>query len=173
LTVSLDQPGTYLYALEEITDGVGNTIRVGIEAEAPATDSLTKTKTTRSFMVLQKPAVSFSHCSHDTHVSLLIGSESSIKIKSVQVDAFDLPLNLDLKYQPPTEDPKGGKKLKPWKKALKLHGDDKSLTLRVNTPGEYKITGVKGKVDTFISGSHVSELMVFSAIVLYWDRFGT
>lgn len=149
LTVTLDQPGTYLYALEEVTDGVGNTIRVGIEAETPATDSLTMTKTTRSFMVLQKPAVSFSHCSTDTPVSLLIGSESSIKIKSIQVDPFDVPLDLDLKYQPPTEDGKGGKKLKPWKKTLKLQGDDKSLTFRVNTPGEYKIAGVKGKVEQF------------------------
>lgn len=149
LTVTLDQPGTYLYALEVITDGVGNTIRVGIEAETTATDSLTMTKTTRAFMVLQKPAVSFSHCSTDTPVSLLIGSESSIKIRSIQVDPFDVPLDLDLKYQPPTEDGKGGKKLKAWKKTLKLQGDDKSLTFRVNTPGEYKIAGVKGKVGIF------------------------
>jgi len=149
LTVSLDRPGTYLYALEEITDGVGNIIRVGIDAEAPATDSLTKTKTTRSFMVLQKPAVSFSHCSYDTPASITIGSQSSVKIRSLQVDTFDLPLNLDLNYQPPTEDHKSGKKLKPWKKALKLQGDDRGFTFLVDTPGEYKIAGVKGKAGTF------------------------
>ncbi|KAF8956062.1 hypothetical protein BDZ97DRAFT_1925843 [Flammula alnicola] len=149
LSISLENPGTYLYALEEVTDGVGNIIRVGIEAPSSITDSTSKTKTTRSFIVLQKPAVSFAQCSTDTPASLLIGSDTQINIRSVQVDAFDAPLDINLAYQPPTDgDVKNNKRYKAWKKTLKFQGDERSLAFRVNAPGDFKIVAVKGKYCT-------------------------
>ncbi|KAF8167598.1 hypothetical protein B0H34DRAFT_682476 [Crassisporium funariophilum] len=150
LTISLEKPGTYLYALEEITDGVGNVIRVGSDVIPPETDSLTQTKTTRSFMVLRKPAVSFAHCSSDSPTSLLIGSEASLSIKAIEADKFDAPWEVYMKYQPPTggEKQKDGKRFKPWNKTLKTEGDRQDLTVRASTPGDYKIVGIKGKYCT-------------------------
>src|SRR5260221_2048795 len=63
LTVSLDKPGTYLYALEEVTDGAGNTVRVETDPISLEPVSASAMATTRSFIVLQKPALSFSYCS--------------------------------------------------------------------------------------------------------------
>ncbi|KAF8807863.1 hypothetical protein BYT27DRAFT_7139354 [Phlegmacium glaucopus] len=142
LTISLDKSGTYLYALEEITDGVGNVVRVGSDLTSPETDSITQTKTTRSFMVLKKPVVSFAHCSSEMPTSLLIGSEATLNIKSIESDNFDAPWDISLYYQPPV-DAKSSKQMKPWKKTLKAQG--KSLTFRTTTPGDYKILDVTGK----------------------------
>lgn len=146
LSISLENPGAYLYALEEITDGVGNTVRVGIEAPSSDINSFSKTKTTRSFVVLQKPSVSFSQCSSDTPASLLIGSDANINIRITHIDAFDAPLDVSLAYQPPTDGDVKGKRSKGWKKTLKAQADDTNLAFRVNTPGDYKILGIKGKV---------------------------
>ena len=148
LTISLDKSGTYLYALEEITDGVGNIVRVGSDLTPPETDSITQTKTTRSFMVLKKPAVSFTHCSSEMPTSLLIGSEATLTIKSIESDNFDAPWDISLSYQP-LVDPKNSKHMKPWKKTLKAEG--KSLTFSASAPGNYKILGVTGKVGISIS----------------------
>lgn len=148
LTISLDKAGTYLYALEEITDGVGNVVRVGSDLTSPETDSITQTKTTRSFMVLKKPVVSFAHCSSEMPTSLLIGSEATLTIKYIESDNFDAPWDISLYYQTPA-DAKSSKQLKPWKKTLKAQG--KSLTFRTSTPGDYKILDVTGKVSVAIS----------------------
>ena len=147
LTISLDKSGTYLYALEEIADGVGNIVRVGSDLTPPETDSISQTKTTRSFMVLKKPAVSFAHCSSEMPTSLLIGSEAALTIKSIESDNFDAPWDISLSYQPPI-DAKSSKHMKPWKKTLKTEA--RSLTFSASTPGVYKILGVTGKVGATI-----------------------
>ena len=148
LIISLDKSGTYLYALEEITDGVGNIVRLGSDLTPPQTDSITQTKTTRSFIVLKKPAVSFAHCSSEMPTSLLIGSQATLTIKSIESDNFDAPWDISLSYQPPV-DAKNSKQMKPWKKTLKTEA--KSLTFPASTPGNYKILGVTGKVSAAIS----------------------
>ena len=148
LTISLDKSGTYLYALEEIADGVGNIVRVGSDFTPPETDSISQTKTTRSFMVLRKPAVSFAHCSSEMPTSLLIGSEARLTIKSIESDNFDGPWDISLSYQPPV-DAKSSKQMKPWKKTLKAEA--RSLTFPATTPGIYKILSVTGKVGATIS----------------------
>lgn len=142
LTISLDRSGTYLYALEEITDGVGNVVRVGSDLTSPETDSITQTKTTRSFMVLKKPVVSFAHCSSEMPTSLLIGSEATLTIKSIESDDFDAPWDISLYYQPPVD--AKSRQMKPWKKTLKAQG--KALTFKATTPGNYKILDATGKV---------------------------
>ena len=144
LTISLDRSGTYLYALEEITDGVGNVVRVGSDLTSPETDFITQTKTTRSFMVLKKPVVSFAHCSSEMPTSLLIGSEATLTIKSIESDDFDAPWDISLYYQPPVD--AKIRQMKPWKKTLKAQG--KALTFKASTPGNYKILGATGKVST-------------------------
>jgi len=147
LSISLRQPGTYLYALEEIVDGVGNAVRVGNEYITPDANSISKTKSTRSFMVLKKPSVSFSYCSVDHPTSLLIGSESTLNIKTADADTFDAPWDIQLVYQPPVDnDGKVRKGGKPYKKTLKIQEQEKGLPLRVSSPGDYKVVSMKGKV---------------------------
>ena len=144
LTISLKDAGTYLFALEEIIDGVGNAVRIGIDAPSTETDSVTKTKTTRSYMVLKKPVVSFGHCSSDTPASLLIGSETTVDIRTEHISPYDIPLDVSLAFSPSMD--LKAKRAKGWEKTLQLNTQDKQLNFRVNAPGEYKILGVKGKV---------------------------
>lgn len=147
LTVSLDEPGTYVYALEEITDGVGNVVRSGHDLTT-GNQSISKTKTTRSFVVLKRPAVSFDHCSSDAPTPLLIGSEATLSIKVVEADNFDAPWEVYVKYEPLTDADSipANKRLKPWKKTLKTQGDRRELNVRASLPGEYTIAGIKGRV---------------------------
>ncbi|KAF9486443.1 hypothetical protein BDN70DRAFT_869985 [Pholiota conissans] len=147
LSISLKKPGAYLYALEEITDGVGNTVRVGFDLPPPDIDSFTGTKTTRSFMVLEKPSVAFSHCSTDLPDSLLIGSETTIAINPMHVSSFDAPLALTLAFRPTVDDIKE-KRSKPHNTTLKISASDKVSYYRAKEPGEYQIIGIKGKYCT-------------------------
>ncbi len=148
LTISLDKPGTYLYALEEITDGVGNSVRVETDPVSSEIVSASATAMTRSFIVLQKPAVSFLHCNSDTPTSLLIGSEATLRLDPTHLDDFDKPWDLSLQYQPPSDD-KSGRRLKAWKKTLHYDGEHKDVSFHSNAPGDYKVIGFKGKVRNF------------------------
>ncbi|KAF5384775.1 hypothetical protein D9615_001264 [Tricholomella constricta] len=131
LTVSLDTPGTYLYALEEVMDSVGNVVRVGSDGSAGVSGSITQTSTTRSLIVLRRPAVSFKHCGPGSPTSLLIGSEAPLTIAvNEDADQFDSPWEISLRYQPsPDSDggSKANKRYKPWKKTLKTQGKKREL----------------------------------------------
>ncbi|GLB35866.1 putative nucleoporin pom152 [Lyophyllum shimeji] len=148
LTISLDTPGTYLYALEEVMDSVGNVVRVGSDASAAVSGSASQTKTTRSLVVLRRPTVSFTHCRPGSPTSLLIGSEAVVNIAVNDADEFDSPWEISLEYQPPLETEgggKGNKRYKPWKKTFKTQGNRRSIDVRANAPGDYVILGVQGK----------------------------
>ncbi|KAG5647752.1 hypothetical protein DXG03_008475 [Asterophora parasitica] len=143
LTISLDTPGTYLYALEEVIDSVGNAVRVGSDGTAGTALSIAQTRTTRSLVVLRRPAVSFKHCGPGSPTSLLIGNEAPLSIGVNDSDDFDSPWEVSLKYQPPL-DSEGGKlnkRYKPWKKTLKTQGSRRDLNVRANAPGDYTIVG--------------------------------
>ncbi|PPQ78029.1 hypothetical protein CVT25_015574 [Psilocybe cyanescens] len=146
LTVSLEKAGTYLYALEEITDGVGNSVRMGLETMAVEPDSVSKTKTTRSFTVLQKLAVSFSGCTIDSPTKLRVGEEKNLKVTAIKADLFDAPWDLTLNYRPlPSND---AKHVRPWNKNFKIKAGEMGLSIPANAPGEYRLLSVKGKYCT-------------------------
>jgi nucleoporin POM152 len=156
LTVSLESPGTHLYALEEIVDGPGNNVHVGSDlypltfldtsknghSHKPALDP----KLTHSLVVLRRPTVSFKHCGPGSPTRLLIGSEAPLTISAHDSDTLDTPWEVNLKYQPIDGD--GGKRFKPWKKTLKTLTDKKELVVSATAPGEYTILSVKGKVQS-------------------------
>ncbi|KAG6841771.1 hypothetical protein C0991_007100 [Blastosporella zonata] len=144
LAVALDIPGTYLYALEEVTDSVGNVVRIGSDASAGASRSI-ETKTTRSLVVLRRPKVSFKACGPGSPTSLLIGSEASLPIAVNDSDEFDSPWEISLKYEPSNVEDKGRRHNKPWTKTLKTQGNQRDLNVRASAPGEYSIVGVQGK----------------------------
>ena len=148
LSVSLDAPGTYLYALEEVTDGIGNVIRVGSDTVSPDSGSITQTKTTRSLMVLRRAAFSFKNCRPGSATSLLIGSEAPLTISATEFDGFDSTWEITLGYQPAPDLDTGRskKRYKPWKKPFKTEAGRKELTVLANAPGDYTILGVRGKV---------------------------
>jgi nucleoporin POM152 len=168
LEISLDAVGRHTYVLEEVIDGVGNTVVVehlhtlahklgfgpgqvhDTNATLPA-----NTKTTRFFSVLRRPSMSFKQCGPGSPTSLLIGSETPLTISVNDADTLDAPWDVTVKYQPPPaaklESLSGSaaKKFKPWKKSLTTQMNKKELTLQANAPGEYTLVGVKGKVSLF------------------------
>lgn len=159
LTISLDVPGTYVYALEEVVDGVGNVIRIGADGISTNPRPNSQTKTTRSLVVLRRPTVSFKHCRPGSPTSLLIGSEATLPIFTNEADDLDSPWEIMLKYQPPTDaddGPKGNKRFKPWRKTLTTQDSRKELNIRATAPGDYTIVGVRGKVYTISPGVPVS-----------------
>jgi len=151
LSISLDEPGTHLYALEEVVDGQGNSVRVGIDLVVGELDGVSKTETTRSFMVLGRPVVSFKSCNLQHPKPLLIGSYSDLELTTKDLDKLDAPWEVAIRYQPPQESIDGSKTypdLKPWKETLKVSDEKQDLTIRANAPGEYIVTGIMGKVRT-------------------------
>lgn len=148
LSISLDEPGTHLYALEEVVDGQGNSVRVGIDLVVGELDGVSKTETTRSFMVLGRPVVSFKSCNLQHPKPLLIGSYSDLELTTKDLDKLDAPWEVAIRYQPPQESIDGSKTypdLKPWKETLKASDEKQDLTIRANAPGEYIVTGIMGK----------------------------
>jgi nucleoporin POM152 len=168
LAISLNEPGTHLYALEEIVDGQGNVMFVVSQAGSNEGGVVSKTETTRSFLVLRQPLVSFGNCNSQHPKPLLIGSETQLTMAMQVADAFDAPWEISLQYRPPQESLDGSKvdpKLKPWGKRLKAQGHKDELVLRATTPGEYTITGIKGKVHMFLN-ANLSLLIGYCSIVL-------
>lgn len=140
LAVSLDAAGSHQYALEEVTDAVGNVVPV---------DGMKAPSTSRSFQVLRRPAVSFKHCGPGNPTSILLDSETPLTISTNEVDPLDGPLDVVLKYHPPTNsenEDRGNKRFKAWKKTLKTQENRRDLTVRASAPGQYTIASVKGKV---------------------------
>lgn len=134
-------------------DAAGNLIRVGPDTtETLEGNSNPNTKTTRSFTVLRRPTMSFKHCGPGNPTSLLIGSEAPLTISAVDVDAFDAPWDVVVKYQPPISSDDGvklNKRYKAWRRTLQTHNIRRDLVVRANAPGEYTIVGVRGKVSKF------------------------
>jgi nucleoporin POM152 len=162
LTISLDVPGTYVYALEEVVDGVGNVIRVGADGLLANPSSNSQTKTTRSLVVLRRPTISFKNCKLGAPTSLLIGSEATLPISMNNADDFDSPWEIQLKYQPPIDadnGTKGNKRFKPWRKTLTTQGNRKELNIRATAPGDYTIVGVRGKVPCILLLSGYQQLI--------------
>lgn len=142
LTVSLDTPGSHIYALEEVMDAAGNMMLIGGSIGSTPQNN----HAVRSFTVLRRPSISFKHCSPEHPVALAIGSESALTVSTIEADVLDAPWEISLKYQPHLSD-KGNKRFKPWRKTLSTPGSRRDLTVGANAPGEYVITGVKGKVN--------------------------
>ena len=173
LSVSLDASGTYLYALEEVTDGIGNVVRVGSDTVSLDSGSLSQTKTTRSLMVLRRAAFSFKNCRPGSATSLLIGSEVPLTISATEFDGFDPTWEITLGYQPPPNlDPSRSKnRYKPWKKTFKTEAGRKELTVLAKAPGDYTILGVRGKVCEVFYSETLTQFESFSgALVMCWLR---
>lgn len=148
LSVSLDAIGKHKYVLEEIIDGVGNTVLVSLSYYPTERDL--ESRTTRSFSVLRRPSMFFKNCGPGNPTSLLIDSEAFLTIQGNSLDRLDAPWDVSIKYEPPADLEKGGgKKLKPWKKTMKWPTVEKELDLKAIAPGEYTILSVKGKVKKY------------------------
>ncbi|TFY82279.1 hypothetical protein EWM64_g1741 [Hericium alpestre] len=158
LTITSDALGTHAYVLESVTDALGNIEIVGspgplqlttVTRDANGTLSApANTKNTRILHVLRRPTVSFKSCRPDRPASLRIGSETTLTVSVNEGDILDAPWDISMKYQPVLSDDDtthSSKRFKPWKKTLHTEKDKKELSLKTNVPGEFTITGVKGK----------------------------
>lgn len=142
LTVSPNVAGTYVYALQEVSDSVGNIVR--LDPETNTHDTLPpNSNTTRSLRVLQQSTVAFKHCGPGSSAPLLIGSDAPLVITTNVGDSLDGPWEVELQYRPTDE---LARKVKPWKKKFETQGNKRDLVALATTPGEYTITSVKGKV---------------------------
>ncbi|KAL0572927.1 hypothetical protein V5O48_009040 [Marasmius crinis-equi] len=160
LTVSLNTPGEHVYALEEVMDAVGSVIFTSSDGRAEPND-----KTVQSFRVLQRPSMSFKYCSPGNPTPLLIGSEARLQVSANEADPLDAPWSIDLKYMPSTEgENEKYKKYKPWKKTLATEGSKREIFIAAQTPGEYTIASVRGKL-TILSSS--GDTGVSASLVLH------
>ncbi|KAF8921998.1 hypothetical protein CPB85DRAFT_1247129 [Mucidula mucida] len=143
LSVSTSAVGTHVYALEEVSDAVGNIVRVG--SELPSLESEAHaTTTTRSFQVLRRSTMSFKGCGPGQPTALRIGGEAGLTLYASDADTFDLPLEVTVAYKPSNADG-SGKRDKAWVKTLTTQEHHRELTLQASSPGEYTIQKVKGR----------------------------
>ncbi|KAJ7631073.1 hypothetical protein FB45DRAFT_979222 [Roridomyces roridus] len=134
LSVSLTAPGKYFYALEEVVDALGNTVKLS---------SVDSSKTTRTLSVLRTPNASFKNCGPSSPASLLIGAEAQLSISTgSSADLLDSPWEVSLAYKPFASEKKNHH---PWKKTLSTLGSRRDLDVKVSAPGEYTILSVKGQ----------------------------
>lgn len=141
LTVNLNDPGAYVYTLEEVVDGIGNLVKIPHDSMARF-----HTATTQTFFVLTRPSISFAHCSLENPKALLVGSEASMSIRAMEADHRDGPWDIALSYQP--AEGTASKKDQPWTKVVKAEGPKPDVSVAASTPGQYTITGIKGKYCT-------------------------
>ncbi|KAG1754906.1 uncharacterized protein EDB91DRAFT_259356 [Suillus paluster] len=134
LSLSLDALGKHTYTLENIIDGMGNAVHLDDEHH--------DTKITRSLSVLRRPSVSFKSCGPGNPTSLLVGSEAPVALTVSDSDPLDGPWNIDVRFEPASGD---DKRMKPWDKKLQTQENKNDVVLKAGVPGEYVITGIKGK----------------------------
>lgn len=139
LSLSLDALGKHTYTLENVIDGMGNIVHLN--------NGNHDMKITRSLSVLRRPSVSFEACGPGTPISLLIGSEAQVALKVGDSDALDGPWDISVRFEPASGD---GKRIKPWDKKLQTQ-ENNNVVLKAAVPGEYTITGIKGKVGNVYS----------------------
>jgi nucleoporin POM152 len=134
LSLSLDALGKHTYTLESVIDGMGNAVHLN--------DGNHDMQITRSLSVLRRPSVSFKACGPGTPTSLLVGSDVPVTLTVGDSDALDGPWNIDVKFEPAN----GDGKHKPWDRKLQTQDNNNDVVLKATVPGEYSITGIKGKV---------------------------
>lgn len=143
LTVSLDALGSHSYVLESVTDALGNTVQANSDVSTVPLE-----KTTRSVTVLKRPSVAFRHCGPGKPAALLIGSDTGLTIDARSADNLDYPLDVQVQYNPPSDEDisdRGSKKQKPWMKTLHTQENHPDISFRAGAPGEYSIMRVHGK----------------------------
>jgi nucleoporin POM152 len=154
LVVQARTLGTHVYALDSVTDALGNTeIFRSSNIQLATTNNLTKeltveenTKTTRVLRILRRPAVSFKSCSLSRPTQMKIDSEVALQIGASEADAQDSPWDVTIKYQPPEIDSTATKRrLRPWSQTHQTSSGRRDLKIMADAPGRYTIVDVKGK----------------------------
>ncbi|KAI5121322.1 hypothetical protein M0805_003789 [Coniferiporia weirii] len=146
LDMPFDVPGSHIYALDSLTDGMGNFHAFTSMARKGEPTNNVISLSTRSVTVLRRAAMAYKDCAPGKPSSLLIGSEASLLIAARESDAQDGPWDVTVKYQPSQGGSVVNKKVaKPWVKTLTTLPGQSQLTMIADTPGEYSIIGVKGQ----------------------------
>ncbi|KAL0951581.1 hypothetical protein HGRIS_008263 [Hohenbuehelia grisea] len=138
LTLTLDALGTHSYNLEEVVDALGNVISL-----SSSTDSSPRAgKASRSFTILRRPSVSFTNCPLGRSKPMLDGSVVPLQVSVSDADAEDGPWDISVRYQPTTE---GAPQLESHVWDRTTAPDSRKIELKANAPGEYTISGIKGR----------------------------
>jgi nucleoporin POM152 len=155
LVVTASDVGTHRYTLESVSDGLGNVIQIGPSSSMltrithPVDSGLetqTDTSSTRIVQVLPRPQISFSGCSLSYPSRLMIDQQTTLTIRSKDLDKLTSPVEVVLSYAPTLdqEDIVSQKELsqKAWTKSIMI--DNKDTPIQVDAPGEYTIVSAQG-----------------------------
>ena len=149
LEISLNTVGDHLYVLDEVVDAVGNAVYMDMSLVSTDKTLVSKSKTTRSFIVLRRPTAAFKDCSPETPTYLKLGSESFLIVTGNTSDALNTGWEVTLKYQPPIDSYRNGRRaawLTPWERTFTNQGNRRDIHVPAVAPGDYTIVMIKGKV---------------------------
>lgn len=135
-------PGSHEYVLDTVTDGLGNVRPISANRKEVNSRS---GKTIRSVDVLRRSALSFSNCASGRPTTLLLDSETPLTIIAKESDLQDGPWDVTVKYEPSPAIGNEKYVSKPWVKKLAMPASENKLTFNAKHPGEYSVTGVKGR----------------------------
>ncbi|KZV76955.1 hypothetical protein PENSPDRAFT_597464 [Peniophora sp. CONT] len=146
LAVQARALGTHIYALDSVTDALGNTVLLGESSTGhnqndtfPASNT---GSTARTLHVLRRPAAAFSGCSPARPSHVKIGGTTGLILSASQADAEDGPWDMVVQYVPPADDPR---RAKGWTKTLQTAGNKRNLQIEADAPGTYTLVDVKGR----------------------------
>lgn len=149
LSLPVDSLGRVTFILESVIDGLGNVVLLD---QGKSNESLRyhgvipDSKTARSLNILRRPTTSFHNCGPGNPAPILIGSEASLVIAVNVGDFLDAPWSVHATYFPTGDSQNAPSTIQSRDFTLQTEGDSKELQLDVSAPGEYIITGIKGKV---------------------------
>ena len=135
LDLRFNTPGLHTYALDSITDGIGNVI-----------DLLSTTSheldVQKSISVLGRSSVNFRGCGTgpEKTVDLLQGKEGILTVGLNNLDLIDGPWTVTIVYEPTDS-----KSRKGWTKDFVSRSHKSTLNVVVTEPGEYTIVSFRGK----------------------------
>ena len=149
LTVSAEAFGVHTYVLESVTDALGNLEMLSSRSPAKIGDVSpeSSTKVSRTLRVLHRPTMAFKGCGPQKPSSLRFGSRVSLVIDSQDSDDWDSPWEVNVRYQPPTDESgkSVNKRLRPWQQTIHTQPGRRDLTVAADSPGDYTIVDIRGK----------------------------
>lgn len=135
LDLRFNTPGLHTYALDTISDSIGNVVDL-LSAASHESD------VQKSVSVLGRSSVSFRGCGTgpEKTVDLLQGKEGTLTVALNHLDSADRPWTVTIVFEP--ADSRGRKG---WMKDFVSLPDKKTLNVPVTESGEYTIVSLRGQ----------------------------
>lgn len=169
ISVALNIPGDHLYILDEISDGLGNTVAIsamgGLQASSDR-GAVSRTRHSQAIVVLRRPTASFLHCSAKSPMPLLFGHEALLTLAANTSETYDGIWEALVHYEPSGNAELMGSNWRtgPWERIIQPSTTRNEAILSAVAPGEYSIVQIRGRVCLPVLDKKW-DLMFFSSIV--------